>query len=282
MVTLSRPAPAAAVATERTARRSAWPWVRAVGGIAVLGAVAWRLGTGSILDGLRAVDVPAVLAALVLGFATTVLSAWRWRLVGGALPIESAVAAYYRALFLNNVLPAGVLGDVHRAATHGVRPVVLERAAGQVVVVAAAAVAVGAGAPVGAAKWWLLGGFAIVLVAVWFYVRRSGVGGRTVAAVLALSTVVFAGHVTLFLVAARTAGVTVPPSGLVPLLVLALLAMGLPVNFAGWGPREGATAVLFGAAGLGSAAGLTTSVVYGVLALVASTPGAVLQRRSTR
>ena len=56
--------------------------------------------------------------------------------------------------------------------------------------------------------------------------------------------------------------------------LLALLAMGVPLNIGGWGPREGVAALVFGAAGLGAALGLTTAVVYGVLALVASLPGA--------
>ena len=50
----------------------------------------------------------------------------------------------------------------------------------------------------------------------------------------------------------------------------------MPVNIAGWGPREGLTAWAFGLAGLGSAAGLTVSVVYGVLAAVATLPGALV------
>jgi hypothetical protein len=58
--------------------------------------------------------------------------------------------------------------------------------------------------------------------------------------------------------------------------VLSLLAMGLRLNVGGWGPREGVTALAFGAAGLGAAQGLTTAVVYGVLALVASLPGALV------
>jgi glycosyltransferase 2 family protein len=92
--------------------------------------------------------------------------------------------------------------------------------------------------------------------------------------VMLLSTAALAGHVTLFVVAARAAGSTAPVTQLVPLVLLALLAMGLPLNVGGWGPREGVAALVFGAAGLGAALGLTTSVVYGVLALVASLPGA--------
>jgi hypothetical protein len=95
------------------------------------------------------------------------------------------------------------------------------------------------------------------------------------------STVVVAGHVSTFLLAARTAGATAPLALLVPLALLALLAMAVPINLAGWGPREGVTAWAFGAAGLTVAQGVTTAVTYGVLVFVASLPGAaVLVARS--
>jgi hypothetical protein len=50
--------------------------------------------------------------------------------------------------------------------------------------------------------------------------------------------------------------------------------MMLPVNVGGWGPREGACAWAFGAAGLGATQGLTVAVVYGLSVFVASLPGA--------
>ena len=59
-----------------------------------------------------------------------------------ALSLPAAVAAYYRALFLNVTLPSGVAGDVHRGVSHGrdvqdvgrgLRAVAWERTAGQVV-----------------------------------------------------------------------------------------------------------------------------------------------------
>jgi hypothetical protein len=62
---------------------------------------------------------------------------------------------------------------------------------------------------------------------------------------------------------------------MVPLALLVMLAMVLP-NIAGWGPREGVTAWAFGAAGLGAAQGVSTAVVFGVMTLVASLPGAVV------
>jgi hypothetical protein len=60
---------------------------------------------------------------------------------------------------------------------------------------------------------------------------------------------------------------------MVPIALLVMTAMVLP-SVGGWGPREGVTAWAFGAAGLGAQRGVATAVVYGVMVLVASLPGA--------
>ena len=54
-----------------------------------------------------------------------------------------------------------------------------------------------------------------------------------------------------------------------------MLPMVLP-SVAGWGPREGVAAWVLGAAGLGAQQGVATAVVYGVMVLVASLPGAAV------
>src|SRR5262245_18246317 len=112
--------------------------------VVTLAAVIWRLGAGPFLDGVRAVDARALLAAVAIGLVTTVCCAWRWTIVarglGVPLSLPTAVAAYYRSVFLNLTLPGGVVGDVHRGVSHGrdardvglgVRAVVWERGAGQ-------------------------------------------------------------------------------------------------------------------------------------------------------
>jgi glycosyltransferase 2 family protein len=76
-------------------------------------------------------------------------------------------------------------------------------------------------------------------------------------------------------IAARTAGSDAPVSQLLALALLAMLAMVLP-SVAGWGPREGATAWAFAAAGLGAGAGVATAVVFGIMSLVATLPGALV------
>jgi uncharacterized membrane protein YbhN (UPF0104 family) len=105
---------------------------------------------------------------------------------------------------------------------------------------------------------------------------RSGVLRRkALPAVVFASALVFLGHTATFLVAARAVGVDAPVSRLLPLALLAVLAMVLP-SIAGWGPREGVTAWVFSAAGLGAERGAATAVAYGVIVLAASLPGAIV------
>jgi uncharacterized membrane protein YbhN (UPF0104 family) len=276
---------------------------------AVLAVVTWRLGTGPFLAGVEAVDGRALLAAAAIFFVTTVCSAWRWTIVsrglGVRLSLPAAVAAYYRAVFLNLLLPGGVAGDVHRGVSHGrevhdvgrgLRAVVWERAAGQVVqVVLAIAVLLVLPSPVRSSMPFVaVAAVAVVLAlllvgrmrtrgARWTRVRNAvaadvhnGVLQRSaLPAVVFASVLVAFGHAATFLVAARTAGVDAPVSRLLPLAFLAILAMVLP-SIAGWGPREGVTAWVFSAAGLGADRGAATAVAYGVLVLAASLPGAIV------
>lgn len=301
------PAPVVQMPTRRGMRRW-WPLVKVLLGAGILAALVMRLGSDAFVDALRAIDAAAVLAALGIGLLTTVFSAWRWCLVarklGLRLPMAAAVADCYRALFLNSVLPAGVLGDVHRAVSHGrqegdvgrgVRAVALERSAGLVVlIVVAAAVLLMRPALLAAAVGdFLLPGLLTVLavavavaaVAVQRTRRRAtprtGLGRGTWLGVALLSLAALAGYLALFVIAARAAGAQAPIGELLPLLVLALLAMGLPINIGGWGPREAVSTVAFGAVGFGAAQGLTVAVVYGALSLIACLPGLLVLVRAS-
>jgi glycosyltransferase 2 family protein len=94
--------------------------------------------------------------------------------------------------------------------------------------------------------------------------------------VVLASVVVVMGHVATFAVAARVTGAAVPLGELVPVALLVIVVSGLPLNVAGWGPREGAAAWAFAAAGWDAAQGLAAAVAYGVLVLVANLPGAAV------
>jgi uncharacterized membrane protein YbhN (UPF0104 family) len=284
-----------------------WGWLRRLAAVAVLAVVVARLGTGPFLTGVRSVSPEAILAALAITAVTTVCSAWRWQTVlrglGGSLPLRAAVAAYYRSQFLNSALPGGVVGDVHRGVRNGldagdlgrgVRAVVWERVAGQVVfVVVAVGVLLGLDSPVrGAVGWVVALALGVLLLSfalgarVWSRLRvwrratadvRSGLLARRAWPVVVVSSlVVAAGHTGTFLVAVSVTGSAASPAQLLPLATLALLSMSLPLSVGGWGPREGVAAWAFAAAGLGAASGVAAATAYGVMAFVATIPGALV------
>jgi uncharacterized membrane protein YbhN (UPF0104 family) len=292
-------------------RNPVWAWVRLAAAAGTLAVLVWSLGTGPFLDGLRAVDGGPLAAAAGLAVLTTVCCAWRWRIVahglGMDLPLGTAVAAYYRSLFLNMTLPGGVMGDVHRGVSHGrdasdisrgLRAVAWERSAGQAVqAVVCVAVLLALPSPVQSTMplvaLVLLAAAAGVALAArlrpavgrsrWARLRnaaarelRDGLLARRAWPAISLaSALVVAGHAVTFMIAARTAGATAPASQLLPLALLVLLAGALP-NVGGWGPREGVTAWVFAAAGLGASLGVATAVAYGVMVFVASLPGAAI------
>jgi uncharacterized membrane protein YbhN (UPF0104 family) len=271
----------------------------------------WRLGTGPFLDGLRSVGGGALAAAAGIAVLTTVCSAWRWKTVARGLGVDlslpAAVAAYYRSLFLNLTLPGGIGGDVHRGVSHGrdvsdvgraLRSVVWERFAGQVVQVLLAAIGllvlpspVHSFMPAAVVAL----GVALVVIALvtrarpgrgpswWIRVRSAAAGDirngllarRAWLSISLASAVVVGGHAVTFLIAARTAGTTAPLSQMLPIALLVMVVTALP-SVGGWGPREGAAAWVFGSAGLGAQHGVATGVLYGVMMLVASLPGAAV------
>jgi uncharacterized membrane protein YbhN (UPF0104 family) len=279
----------AAAHAERTAaaRRIPWRWVRPTIAAAVLAVVVWRVGTGPFLDGLRTVDAGALAAATGLAALTTLCCAWRWRTVargfGVDLPLTTAVAAYYRSIFLNVTLPGGVVGDVHRGIDHGLRAVVWERSAGQAVqVVVTVGVLLLLPSPVHSVVPFAAIAVIAAVAGIVLAMRARPAVARELRAALRgwplvglASALVVAGHVVTFLIAARTAGATAPLTTMLPLALLVLLAAALP-NIGGWGPREGVTAWAFAAAGLGASRGVATAVVYGVMVFAASLPGAVV------
>jgi uncharacterized membrane protein YbhN (UPF0104 family) len=279
--------------------RKLWPRLRLAGGLLVLGVLVWRFGAGPFADAWRMTTWMSVLLALILTAIATLANAWRWRVVSHALGVPltrgRSVAAYYRSQFLNAALPGGMLGDAHRGALHGraagdlgagLRAAAWDRVSGQLVqggllVVALlvvptplrgyAPIALATLSAVGLLGWWLgrrRGAGAFVGHDLRLLLRPA-VASRVAAASCA-STVA---HLAVFTVAVHSVGVDISPALLAAVAPVVLVGSAVPLTIAGWGPREGVTAAVFALAGLGSANGLTVSVVFGVLAAVATVPG---------
>ncbi len=291
--------------------RTVWAWARFAGAALTFAVLIWRLGTSPFIDGLRTIDGGALAAAAALGAGTTLCCAWRWKIVARGLGVEmslpAAVAAYYRSLFLNVTLPGGVVGDVHRGFSHGrdvsdvsraLRSVAWERFAGQLVqMVLTVVVLLALASPVQSFMPPVAIAVVVAVLGVVLAARvrrgggrsrwsrfRSAVAGDVRDGLLArrawlgislTSALVVCGHAVTFLIAARTAGTTAPASQVLPIALLVMVAMVLP-NVGGWGPREGVAAWAFSAAGLGAGRGVATAVVYGVMVLIASLPGAAV------
>jgi hypothetical protein len=296
-------------------RRLGLPLLRLAAGVTVLWFLVRLVGAAPFRAGLGAVTWQAVVAAVTLTALTTACSAWRWRVVARVLGFDiglpSAIGAYYRSLFLNSVLIGGVLGDVHRAVTHGrragnvaggLRSVAWERLCGQIIqAVVTAVVLLTLSSPVRPALPDILAGLAGAAGCAALVVRgaarrgrsRLGRAARAVAEdlrcgllaadvwpqLMLASVLVVAGHTATFVIAARVAGCTAPLGELVALLMVVQTATVIPLGIGGWGPREGAAAWAFAAAGLGAATGITVTTLYAVLMLAAVAPGAALLLR---
>jgi glycosyltransferase 2 family protein len=295
--------------------RRAWPRLRLLGGLLLLAALLWRFGTGPVADAWHVTTWTSVLAAVVVNLGATLASAWRWRVVsralGAPLGVRTSFTSYYRSQFLNSVLPGGILGDAHRGVRHGrkagdlgvgLRATVWDRVTGQVVQVGLAVLAL---AVLGTSLTRLapvaLAVVAVLLGGGWLLIRarrtasawvgddlrtlvRPPVSGPITLASLGST----AGHVVVFLVAVHAVGVDASWRLQVTLALVVLVGSAIPLNVAGWGPREGVTAWVFGAAGLGASTGLTVSIEFGVLSALATAPGVLvlvadtLRRRARR
>lgn len=286
------------------------PW-RAMGRLLVstmlLGLIAWVLDVGEVLTRLSTLNVRWIAAALGLSVLQILLLAWRWRFTAGRLgielPMRAAVREYYLGVFLNQLLPGGVSGDVSRAWRHArtpaptgpaVRAVILERATAQVIMSTIALVSLFsllawspsrqtvvllATAAVAAAGLTRLGRRAApdsLAGRTWADTREAVLVGTALPIQVVSGLAATLSYITLFLMAAWAIGVPTETAVLLPLVAPVLMTMLIPITIAGWGVREGAAAALWGLVGLTPEDGVAISVAYGLLVLVSSAPGALV------
>ncbi|HEU4410534.1 MAG TPA: lysylphosphatidylglycerol synthase transmembrane domain-containing protein [Polyangiaceae bacterium] len=226
---------------------------------------------------------------------------WAWR-------------EYYVAILLNQVLPGGVLGDVVRALRHrhslgaafeahratAAKAVVFERASNQFVVwswaIALAPFWVGGGAKAWAG--WPVLALALLALAGAFALARGRFGaagswaervgraalrdlwqvfGRRASGLVhvTVSLIIFAQFGAVFWCASAAVGAPLAPGLALRIVPLVLVASSVPLTPSGWGVREAMAAALYGAAGLEPAAGAAASVLYGLVSLAATLPGAL-------
>jgi uncharacterized membrane protein YbhN (UPF0104 family) len=261
-----------------------------------------------VLNRVAQMDLRWALPALLLSMLQILLLAWRWRFTAARLglhmPYPLALREYYLGVFLNQLLPGGVVGDISRAWRHArstartqtaVHAVVLERILLQSVMLIVALVSLAVlPLPWTESVAWALGVLLLTLASVgllrvfrkrlcWLRsaaaelardARSAFLPSRVLILQVASAVLVVLGNLVVFVMAARAVGSTLPLSTLLPLIAPVLLAMMLPVTVAGWGLREAAAALLWGLSGLSATEGIAIAVAYGLLFLLAALPGA--------
>ncbi|SFZ85677.1 Uncharacterized membrane protein YbhN, UPF0104 family [Devosia enhydra] len=305
----------AAILAEREAPRPGrlrlMRWLRLIVPVLIL-ALLWKLADGPrALARLQTIDWGWLAAALLLVNLQTVLSALRWKLVADALgmPIRlsHAVREYYISQLVNQTLPGGVVGDAARAVrarasgglARAAQGVMIERLAGQLalLLVLGTGLVIGAMMPGGMALPGLPSAGALMILALVVVVaglvmmvaarkvrflasfpqamRDALFTGTRLPLQAGLSLLIVATNLASFSFAALATGTTLGLEGVLILVPLILSAMLIPASVAGWGFREGAAAALFPLVGASASAGLAASLVFGLVILVASLPGAL-------
>ena len=213
--------------------------------LTLLALLAWWLDASAILNRLAGFDGRWALVAVAISFPQIALLAFRWRFTAGRIGLDLsfgvALREYYLAIFLNQVLPGAVMGDVSRAWRHGrarpdrgmgpaARAVILERASGQVVmglVAALSLVSLPLAFSLGTATMALaVSGVAVMALGAFLVFRRRPRAGPlatlgrdvdvallardALPAQLVSSTLVVGTYLATYVAAARAVGVSTP------------------------------------------------------------------------
>lgn len=257
---------------------------------------------------------------LVLGFVVKSLTvpwaALRWRAVGAMVGLHfgriDALRLTFAALFLGQVLPGAVGGDIVRgwlttrmgfAVSATIFALVIDRVAallGVTVLMLAglphllALAPAGTGAMVVLAALAVGGGTAALCVADRFplprFLRRppvealrglvarmrSALGRTDGGLALGWSLLVHVCTILATAVFAHALGIAVSIGDCLAVVPFSIVAAALPISLAGWGVRESSMAAGFALLGVPAADGIAVSLLIGVSVLLMSLPGALV------
>jgi phosphatidylglycerophosphate synthase/uncharacterized membrane protein YbhN (UPF0104 family) len=267
-----------------------------------------------VLKLLEGVDARWLALAFIVSLLQLVVLGARYAHVARTLGLELSwlrgTTEYSLSVLVNQVLPTGVLGDGLRAVRHAkhdrehglfetLQAVALDRIAGHLALWLVVFVTAPFAPPVAGFAWprLLLGGLLVavvlcVLCVTLAKIRRLGRLSNWIASLskntvkllhpryavvhLPLSLALIGLLLAQLYIAARAVGITLGAAELLWLGPLVLLATSAPSFFAGWGVREGASALLFAAIGLSGSMGVAVALVFGAFTLVVSLPAVVV------
>ena len=259
--------------------------------LGLVGVALASVDTRAVVDRLSALRPGWLLAAVALGPMQVALGGWRWARVarGLGIPLRTApaIAEYGLSTGLNQVLPSGIAGDAvrvwrqrhHHGLVQATHAAVVDRALGLASLLGVTALSL---------PLWPAGEGALTRALAVVALAAVGAGGllspagratrallrRDGWAQLGVSLALTASFVVGFGLSGLALGV--PPGRWcltgVPWL---LLAMAVPLSFAGWGVREASAALVWPWLGRTPEEGVAVAAVYGLSVLLGALPGLV-------
>jgi len=266
-------------------------WRRVVPVLVSVGLVALvltQVDAGAVVARLRGMGWGWMLAAAALGPLQVALGGWRWARVSRGLGVPlgtgSAIAEYGLSTGLNQVLPSGVAGDAvrvwrqrHEGLAAAAHAAVVDRALGLATLVLLTAASLplwpagaGDGTRAVAVAVVLVGGAGLLASPVAAPTRRLLLADGPVQ--VALSVLLTISFVVGFGLAGQAVGVA-PERWLLTAVPWLLLAMAVPLSFAGWGVREASAALVWPWLARSPEEGVAVAAAYGVSVLLGAMPG---------
>jgi uncharacterized membrane protein YbhN (UPF0104 family) len=285
---------------------------------ALLALLAQKLEWQSVRARLAEVEFLPLLGGVTLIVVTIFWAALRWRLLvrqGEArMPLGLALRLTFTGMFVGQVLPATIGGDVVRgvlACRSGLAwpsvfaGVVLDRVTallGSVLLIVAGLPWLTARATGGAVPlvWVALASIGLIVALIAgvcvdkaplpsFFMRqrwvtvgldlmrqvRRGLFSRSGAAALALSVLIHVTTVVVVMLTGYALGIDISIEAGFLVVPLAILAAAVPISLNGWGIREGVMVAGFALFGISSADALLVSVLLGFGIIIAVLPGSL-------
>lgn len=282
--------------------------------VALLLLVSSQVDLDQLLSLSSEIDWTFLVLAIVITLAQTIILSWRWHRIvgflGGALGVGLATRLSFLGVFMNQVLPTSIGGDVFRvwglhrhgvASGIGLISVVIDRVTGLLalsVLVTFSTVLV----------WALLNdaifrlvilfsspaivGLMSVCIIIDRYrfdflnhhvsrliselaagMRKLVINPNHAAEVLMLGVLAQATGLIAAFVLGKGIGIEVDMFTSMALVGSVILLSALPVSLGGWGVREASMMTLFAIVGVSNEKSLLLSVLYGLVMMIASLPG---------
>tara|TARA_B100001564_G_C20654877_1_gene678649 strand:- start:1335 stop:1982 length:648 start_codon:yes stop_codon:yes gene_type:complete len=205
---------------------------------------------------------------------------------------------------MNNILPGGIIGDIYRVYYHAenkkevlklgksFQSVIFERLSGQIMLIAFFIFSLSIYFILNE-KYLAFFYVLLPLLAVFYLIKYlfklklnsyliSKSYGKNFFKVFTgevfwrhtiLSFFVVASYILIYIISAKSLGISIDYFAFLVFSPLILLSMTLPVSIGGWGVREFTALLISFLLGLSASASISVAIMYGVLNLICSLPG---------